>query len=106
MKRRRTVSVTPAMGARMVAGAMRSAPKFTDAGTSGAPLIGRSMTEFSQYLRMAAFILTQFVYGRIRQFGWKPPHVCGGNWTFSPAAEASKHGERALALGGLSTAIQ
>src|SRR5437588_399649 len=82
MKRRNTVSVTPAMGARMVAGAMRTAPKFTDAGTPGALLIGRSMTEFSQYLRMAAaLILKQFVYRCIRQFEWKPPHLCGGSWT-------------------------
>jgi hypothetical protein len=33
MKRRKTVSVTPAMGARMVAGAMRTSPIWRDSGT-------------------------------------------------------------------------
>src|SRR5262249_35785022 len=33
MKRRKTVSVTPAMGARMVAGEMRTLPIWTDSGT-------------------------------------------------------------------------
>src|SRR5438067_12620345 len=51
MKRRKTVSVTPAMDARMVAGAMRTLPIWTDCGIA-AGSAARPETGVSQYLRM------------------------------------------------------
>src|SRR5204863_5434715 len=54
MKRRKTVSVTPAMGARMVAGAMRTLPIWTDCGMA-ADSAARPKTGVSQYLRMELF---------------------------------------------------
>src|SRR5438477_3037552 len=58
MKRRKTVSVTPAMGARMVAGAMRTLPIWTDCGIA-AGSAARPETGVSQYLRMELFYAFQ-----------------------------------------------
>ena len=61
MKRRKTVSVTPAIGARTVAGAMRTFPILNDAGKSRAvfdpdegatgvsPVLGAAGAALSQY---------------------------------------------------------
>ena len=43
MKRRKTVSVTPAMGARTVAGATRTEPRRTSAGTRASAGMACSM---------------------------------------------------------------
>src|ERR1051326_7233260 len=51
MNLRKTVSVTPAIGASTVAGAMRPAPIWKDDGTCTTGGAGRS-TVVSQYLRM------------------------------------------------------
>src|SRR5947209_13390209 len=58
MKRRKTVSVTPAMGARMVAGAMRTLPIWTHCGMA-AGSAARPETGVSQYLRMELFYAFQ-----------------------------------------------
>src|SRR6266436_4206536 len=67
IKRRKTVSVTPAMGASTVAGAMRTFPIITDEGT-GTVRVARVACagdspapgpELSQYLRMDLFYLPQ-----------------------------------------------
>ena len=60
MKRRKTVSVTPAMGASTVAGAMRTFPIVTDEGTgcvarAPSPAPGPGL---SQYLRTSLFYLS------------------------------------------------
>src|SRR6202011_4452914 len=60
MKRRKTVSVTPAMGARTVAGAMRTFPIVMEEGT-GRVVAGDSPAlgpELSQYLRTILFYLS------------------------------------------------
>src|SRR5689334_24047927 len=55
IKRRKTVSVTPAMGARIVAGAMRTLPIWTDAGTAASLSDARSGAGVSQYFRTSKF---------------------------------------------------
>jgi hypothetical protein len=61
MKRRKTVSVTPAMGASTVAGAIRTFPIISEDGTAcvaraPSPATG---SEFSQYLRTPLLYLSQ-----------------------------------------------
>src|SRR3954469_9040545 len=52
MKRRNTVSVTPAMGAKTVAGEMRTPPMWKDSGTRACGgTRGSGLAGFSQYLR-------------------------------------------------------
>src|SRR6185503_6516296 len=101
MNRRNTVSVTPAMGASTVAGAMRTFPMVNQEGT-GVVLAGvvlasvarapspASGPELSQYLRTTLFYLSQKDKALQKQ-GWNlpsearlgrvrdPPNtVCGG----------------------------
>src|SRR3984893_7825532 len=62
MKRRKTVSVTPAMGASTVAGAMRTVPIVTDDGTGVMVDVARGPwpvfgSGLSQYLRIQLFYL-------------------------------------------------
>ena len=58
MKRRKTVSVTPAMGASTVAGAMRTFPIVRDEGTGTTRVVAGDSPapgpELSQYLRMSS----------------------------------------------------
>src|ERR1051326_1678965 len=60
IKRRKTVSVTPAMGARIVAGAMRTLPIWTDCGTVAATRTGgRSSRGPSQYFRILPIFMAR-----------------------------------------------
>src|ERR1700741_5285892 len=54
MKRRKTVSVTPAIGARTVAGAMRTLPMRSSAGTLASAGISRSIVDV-HFLSTATF---------------------------------------------------
>src|SRR6185369_12471390 len=78
MKRRNTVSVTPAMGASTVAGAMRTFPMVNQEGT-GVVLASvarapspASGPELSQYLRTTLFYLSQKDKALQKQ-GWNLP---------------------------------
>ena len=62
MKRRKTVSVTPAIGASTVAGAIRTVPIVSEEGT-GTACVARAPSpatgpELSQYLRTPLFYLS------------------------------------------------
>src|SRR4051812_48488732 len=83
MKRRKTVSVTPAIGARRVAGAISTLPMRTDCGTT-APAGARFSTGFSQNFCTVSILqeavgvhhrdTTQFTHadqrGKRRIFAW------------------------------------
>ena len=55
MNRRKTVSVTPAIGARTVAGAISTVPRRNLAGTGESPVRSLSFAGLSQYLRTSVF---------------------------------------------------
>src|SRR5882757_5813245 len=89
MKRRNTVSVTPAMGASTVAGAMRTLPIVTDVGTgtvcvaeSDSPAPG---VEVSQNLRINPFYLQAKNKALAKKARARVPRKSLASLTFSPA---------------------
>jgi hypothetical protein len=75
IKRRKTVSVTPAMGASTVAGAIRTFPMVKDEGT-GTARVARAPSpatgpDVSQYLRTPLFYLSSKKKSPRKSRGWK-----------------------------------
>src|SRR4029077_13103576 len=71
MKRRKTVSVTPAMGARTVAGAICTSPIFTRSGTgehARARTPASTLPELSQYLRTVLILPPSPSHAAVAQF--------------------------------------
>src|SRR5258708_25082414 len=83
MKRRKTVSVTPAMGASTVAGAIFTPPRTTDGGTGFSPFL-TSGTGFSQYLRTSGYFNAFAQNRRICHNFRYPRHIAHGRIAEQP----------------------